>query len=102
MEALFPSLRDVESAKVVREAVLKSDIRIENFDWKTAIKYLYIVGGPTHVKECGLERIAPSWLGPRPDLLTVGGESGMNSDKWRFRSNSCTEREEELLIARVL
>ena len=60
VEALFPSLRDVESAKVVREAVLKSDIRIENFDWKTAIKYLYIVGGPTHVKECGLERIAPS------------------------------------------
>ena len=26
----------------------------------------------------------------------------MNSDKWRFRSNSCTEREEKLLIARVL
>ena len=102
VEALFPSLRDVESAKVVIEAVLKSSIKIENFDWRTAIKYLYIVGGPTHLKECGLERIAPNWLGTRPDLLTVGGESGMNGDKWYFRSKSCTEKEEKLLVARVL
>ena len=50
VEALFPSLRDIESARVVREAVMKSNVSIETFDCEAALKYLYIVGGPAHLK----------------------------------------------------
>ena len=62
VEALFPSIRDIESARVVRETVIESDASIGNFDCKAALKYLYIVGGPAHLRESGLgENIQGGW-----------------------------------------
>jgi len=102
VEALFPSLRDVESARIVREAVLKSETVIENLDCNLALKYLYIVGGVSHLKECGLARLAPRWTGKRPDLLTVGGETGFNEDKWVYPKKTFSKLEEKMIAARVL
>ena len=79
-----------------------TEASIENFDCRAALKYLYIVGGHTHLKECGLGRIAPRWTGPRPDLLSVGGESGQNDEKWVFPKMNYSKREEKIIAARVL
>ena len=102
VEALFPSLRDVESARIVREAVIKSEADIENFDCNAALKYLYIVGGPAHLKEIGLGKISPRWTGPRPDLLSVGGECGHSDQKWFFPRKNYTNKEEKVIASRVL
>ena len=91
VEALFPSLKDVESARIVREAVMKTEAYIENFNCKAALKYLSIVGGPAHLKECGLGHLAPRWTGPRPDLLTVGGESGHSEENGFFQEKTSLE-----------
>ena len=94
VEALFPSLRDIESARIVREAVVKSKADISNFDCNAALKYLFIVGGPAHLRECGLSNVAPKWTGPRPDLLSVGGDSGHSNKKWSFPRKTYTKGEE--------
>ena len=45
VEALFPSLPDIESAKVVRCAVKESNIIFNNVDYNRALVYLRLVGG---------------------------------------------------------
>ena len=54
MEALFPSLADVESARIAAEAVMESPATFENVDYRMALRYLFIVGGKSHLNEYGL------------------------------------------------
>ena len=50
VKALFPSLRDHESARVAREAIESSNIKLENIAIIAALKYLRIVGGDEDMK----------------------------------------------------
>ena len=86
VEALFPSLKDLESARIVREAVERSDMVFENVDITAALQYLRVCGGNDHINEIGFGSIAPRWLGKRSDLLTVGGEPSKWSSKCRPRA----------------
>ena len=59
VEALFPSLKDLESARIVRQAIEMSEMQFENVDYDAALKYLVITGGVDHVREIGLKNVAP-------------------------------------------
>ena len=59
VEALFPSLLDIESARITRQAVLMSDLQMENMDYELALKYLLVAGGKSHIDEIGLNGVAP-------------------------------------------
>ena len=102
VEALFPSLKDLESARVTREAVENSGLKLENINVEAALKYLRIVGGDEHVKAMGLGRVAPRWLGSRPDLLTVGGEAINEDKKWSKLKRELSEQEIRSVVARVI
>ena len=102
VEALFPSLTDLESARIVREAIETSEMKLDNIDIVTALKYLRIVGGDDHLKAIGMGRIAPRWQGPRPDLLTVGGDAILEDGKWSKLKRELTEQEIRSVIARVV
>ena len=102
VEALFPSLRDVECARITRRAIETSAMKFENVDIVAALKYLRLVGGDEHINEIGLKRIAPKWLGPRPDLLTLGGEAASEDKKWSKMKKELTDHEVRLVIARVI
>ena len=78
VEALFPSLADIESAKIVREAVRESSMRFNNVDFERGLIYLRIVGGADYLKETVLRNRVPIWKGKRPDLVSVGGELRSN------------------------
>ena len=95
-------MQDVESARIARKAVLLSKATMENIDIKAALKYLYIVGGPAHLKEIGLGKIAPRWTGTRPDLISVGGDSLNEDKKWSFPRKWYSESEKKLIVARVV
>ena len=83
-EALFPSLSDLESARIAGKAVRESCVKFDSIDYSAALKYLTVVGGVSHLRENGLGRYVPKWTGGRPDLLTVGGEAFEDKDnKWR-------------------
>ena len=82
VEASFHSLKDVECARMAADAVMQSSATFEGVNYDLALKYLLIVGGESHLKECGLNGYIPTWLGGRPDLLTVGGEGFDEDSKW--------------------
>ena len=73
--SLFPSINNVEAGRLVRHAILKSDVRIENFDYLTALRFLTIVGGRELLQKVGVSRLEPKWLGNRQDLTSLGGLS---------------------------
>ena len=73
VKSLFPSLKCIETARLTRYAVLNSDINVENFDHKMALRYIFIVGGRQLINKSGLSRLCPTWKGKRSDLITVGG-----------------------------
>ena len=44
--SLFPSLKNLETARLARNAILQSTVNFEGWDLRKALRYLYIVGGP--------------------------------------------------------
>ena len=85
---LFPSLKNLKSARMARCAILCSKADFCGWDYLKALRYLYIVGGSKFLKKIGLGRIAPKWLGNCDDLLTVGGSKSKGDTDWKD-----TERE---------
>ena len=47
--ALYPSIDQVHSARIVREECLRSDLEVENIDWRAATLYLAL----TRISERG-------------------------------------------------
>ena len=75
VKSSFPSLSNVETARLARGAILNSKVDFENEDLHKALKYIYVVGGRDLINKVGLSRLSPRWLGERPDLLRVSGEA---------------------------
>ena len=51
-----------------------SQTKFENVDYELALKYLVKIGSNSHIKDLGLEQVAPRWKGSR---------QGLNEkDKW--------------------
>ena len=87
---------------MVRERVIKSDIRYENVDYLQALRNLVVVGGYDHAREAGLKGYLPQWSGKRTDLLAVEGESSQDPKMWRDTKRTIPEPIKKLIIARVL
>ena len=62
------------SARLAREALLKSKVQFEGIDHIKALRYIYLVGGAELFSKTGLTRHMPYWKGKRSNLITVGGE----------------------------
>ena len=102
VEALFPSLEDLESARIAADAVMESHVKFENVNYDLALRYLFVVGGKCHLSENGLMRYAPRWLGGRPDLLTIGGEAFSEEGKWSPSRLPLPESIKKKIIAMVV
>ena len=97
VEALFPSLADLESAKIVREAVRDSEMSFNNVDYNHGLVYLRIMGGADYLKGTLLRNKVPTWKGKRPDLVSVGGELSYNLDNWVIPKRELLNCENEKL-----
>ena len=102
VKALFPSILDLEGARVVKEAVMESDIVWDSIDHMAALRYLTIVGGTDYMKEIGLGRYMPRWKGDRVDLTTVGGEKSHDSRSWKEYKQHVPDHIKKKIVARVL
>ena len=56
MKSLFPSLSDIETARLASKAILESEVEFENWDLQMALRYLTILGG----------KLLRSWIPPVP------------------------------------
>ena len=52
-------LKDIESARIAREAVETSGLIFENIDVAAALQYLRICGGSDYINDIGFKEIAP-------------------------------------------
>ena len=100
--SLFPSLRNVETARMAKYAKLNSNIAVENFDCKMALRYLSIVGGIELLERIGVGRLAPKWLGSRKDLITVGGKKSKDPKSWRDTNREIFKTDEKKIFAAVM
>ena len=71
-------------------------------DFELALRYLVVTGGESHIRESGLSHLAPRWLGSRPDLLSVGGESIGEDNKWTRMKRKATDEEERKIVGKVI
>ena len=102
VESLFPSLADLESAKMVRLAVKKSNMDFQNVDYKLALRYLRIVCGVDYLKEVGLGHVSPTWRGKRQDLVTVGGEQSRLDGNWKDVARELLQWEQKGVLSRTV
>ena len=102
MEALFPSLTDIKSGRVVRNAVMGAKISFNNVDYKRALVYLRLVGGADCLDGSKIKKLTPRWKGKRSDLVKKGGEQSCKLDNWKVTNRELYQWEKGEIVARVL
>ena len=102
VKSLFPSLKSIETARLARCAVLKSDVDFANWDTKQAMRYLYVNGGTELIHKAGLGRFCPKWLGDRGDLLTVGGDKAKDDSMWKDSNREVFKSDLKRMAAAVI
>ena len=100
--SLFPSLRNIETARLTRHAILDSKVDFCNVDYHKALRYISIVGGKDLLVKSGLGRLAPKWLGERQDLIAVGGKKSKDASNWHDSVLDMFSIEKKRIIATVL
>ena len=98
VEALYPSLSDVEVAVICFNAVMESNIRFQNFDYRKGRIYIAMHMTEDEQRRSPLYRVLPRRTtrnGVRPG---VGAKPG-NEENWMFPAEDRTEFEERLIVA---
>ena len=99
VRSLFPSLLNLETARLAKHAIMKTSVDFSNFDHKRALRYIFIVGGLDLLKSVGLERLAPKWKGDRSDLVAVGGKKSKSEDGWRDTHRDLHDQDKKKIVA---
>jgi len=102
VKSLFPSLKNAESARLTRYAVLNSKVDVENFDHKMALRYIFIVGGRDLISKAKLSRHMPKWLGDREDLTAVGGRKSKAAESWKDSDRTLWPSEKRQILATLM
>ena len=100
--SLFPSLKNIESARLARKAILESEVDVGSFDHLKALRYIFVVGGRELLSKRGLTQVSPKWTGDRPYLLAVGGEASQADDQWKDTARTVFDSEKKMIFATVV
>ena len=100
--SLFPSLKNIETGRLARHAILESDVDFENFDFHMSLRYIMIVGGDALLSKAKLHRLSPKWLGKREDLITIGGSKSKDPSLWRNSEKTIFKSDKKKIVASVM
>ena len=101
VEALYPSLSDVEVALICFDAIMNSDINFQMINFRVAGKYVAMHLSKEEQLLSPLRRILPVRTakgGVRPGVSAAPGKD----ENWSFPISSLTEYEERLLVAMTI
>ena len=101
VEALYPSLTDVEVANLCYQAIMKSKIQFNNINFRKARLYIAINMSKTDQRISPLWRVLPrrtSGGGVRPGVTS----SPENEEHWFFPRVELTEHEKRMITATVV
>ena len=96
VEALYPSLEDMEVAEVVYKAIMESKVKFVNVDYREAVRYIAMNWSAQRCGQSDLRRVLP-WRtnkgGVRPGV-TGEGPMGMESGDCESLSNNTGEKKD--------
>ena len=101
VEALYPSLQDIETANVCYNTIMKSRISFSNINYRRALLYLAITMNKTDQRTSPLWRVLPrrtSGGGVRPGVTA----SPENEKHWFFPKVELTDLEKRMVVAMVV
>ena len=108
VEALYPSLSDIQVAEIVYQAIMETDVGFEGVDYMEGCKYIAMNSTAQECRTLPLRRILPRRRhhnGTRPGVTGVdprGPEAG-NQDQWKFPPGvKLTEKEKRMIVATVM
>ena len=106
-KALYPSLKGRHTARVVRDAALKTKLRVEGMNWQEVARYVAMGYDPFEKRALGLERILPKrrfHKGAKPGVTGKEPLSKAKGDevRWVFPVREATEDEKRKLLAAAL
>ena len=106
-KCLYPSCEGKHSGRCVREAAMKSQLKVEGWNYIEAARYVAIGYDKFETREFGLDRVVPKrrfHKGRNPGVTGVEPLSGYIEDeeKWIFPRVEPTELEKRKLVAACL
>ena len=105
--SLYPNLEVEKVVGSIREAVLKSNIKWEEVDYREGVRYLALNWDLEQCKRSNLRRVLPirrGKRGTRPGLKGAGPRGKLKGDQeqWEFRDIILQEWEKKQIIAEVV
>ena len=106
---LYPNLIGRHSARLVKEAFLKGNLKLDGIDYKEAARYVVMGYDQFEIRNMGLERNVPKRIynmGPKPGVTgkdPLGKEKeGEEEVQWAFPSREPTSLEKRKLFGACL
>ena len=99
--ALYPSLSDIEVALICYQAVINSNIRFSNINYRLLARYIASCLSETEQRFCPLFNILPrrtSNGGVKPGVSA----SIEKEDNWVYPNRQPTEAEERMMVATMV
>ena len=108
VEALYPSLADIQVANIIYKAIIETEVGFEGIDYMEGCKYIVMNSTAQECRASPLRRILPirrHTNGVRPGVTgadPMGPESG-GQDQWKFRPGiKITPVEKRMIVATVM
>ena len=101
MEALYPSLADLDTALICYNAVMESEIEFLNINYKLATKYIAICLTETELMLSPIAKILPrrtTRSGTRPGVTSLPG----NDENWSYPTQEFTKIQRKTIVATMV
>ena len=106
-KCLYPSCQGLHTGRCVRRAALRSNMKVEGWNYREAARYVVMGYDRFEIREMGLERIVPirRFKNGRTPGITGAEPLGMDIEdevRWIFPEREATEKEKKHLFAACL
>ena len=83
VKALYPSMKLEDMVRAVKEMIEKSELEIENVDWREVSKYIAVMVPAEEIEREGLTLVIPQRKKKRTKRITINYlRSKRNDEKW--------------------
>ena len=107
VESLYPNLSDVHIADIVYKAIMETEVKLENINYKEAVRYLALNWTEKECRMSEVRRALPwrlSKQGSRPGMTGAGpmGPDEGTVCQWTFPRITLSELEKKKILANVM
>ena len=99
---MYPSLTDVEVARLVGDTLANSDLEIQNVDYSRALIYLAITIGDVEMRKMGLRGYIPKRQGVWNGCGTLRAKTNKEMEGWKVTSLQLPNNLKKVVLGKIL